>query len=209
MRRLAITLLFNPLAGMAVVALLALVLSSPLWLALFIESRVTGGGLFAREVRIGRTRRRGQRRGRRSTVPLDRRSIDRRTQDLCGAPVHCLSFRTDTGPVARFVARHRLEKLPWLLQVLSGEFALVGPKPDRQELVQRWHHLVPRYAERFRVRPGVTGLAQVSGVTDRDADGVVRRVHYDLYYIEHRSLALDLSTLARTMWRICRPMARA
>ena len=77
--------------------------------------------------------------------------------------------------------------------------ALVGPKPEKEELVLRWHHLVPDYAQRFAVPPGLTGLAQVSGVSDSDADGVVRRVHYDLFYVEHRSTVLDLRTLFRTL----------
>ena len=179
---------------------LLLVLGSPVWAAVALESRARGEReMFQREVRIGRSRRSGRRRGAARSVAIDRRSIERRTQDLLGAPITCARFRADLGPISRLVSRHRLDKLPWLLNVIRGEMALVGPKPEKEELVLRWQSLVPDYARRFTVRPGLTGLAQVSGISDCDADGVVRRVHYDLFYVEHRSLLLDLRTLARTL----------
>jgi FlaA1/EpsC-like NDP-sugar epimerase len=184
----------------AAFAVLALGATAPVWLAFAIEARVRGQReWFLRETRVGRSRRRGQRRALRSEVAIDRRSIERRTQDLLGEPIDCARFRSDLGPVSRWLARHRLDKLPWLLNVLRGEMALVGPKPEKQELVLRWQHLVPDYPRRFTVPPGITGLAQVSGVSDCDADGIVRRVHYDLFYVDHRSLLLDLRTLARTL----------
>jgi FlaA1/EpsC-like NDP-sugar epimerase/lipopolysaccharide/colanic/teichoic acid biosynthesis glycosyltransferase len=177
-----------------------LLLFSPVWLAMRLEGRARGAeDVLVREVRVGRSRRRGQRRlPRTGDVEIDRRSLERRTQDLLGEPISCARFRGDLGPVSRFVAERRLDKLPWLFNVLRGEMALVGPKPEKEELVLRWHHLVPDYARRFRVLPGMTGLAQVSGVSDNDAEGVVRRVHYDLFYVEHRSFVLDLRTLLRT-----------
>ena len=155
-------------------------------------------------MRIGRSRRRGQRRAGAGDVPIDRRSIERRTQDLLGEPMTCARFRRDLGPFSRWVAVRRLDKLPWLLNVLRGEMALVGPKPEKEELVLRWRHLVPDYPRRFTVRPGLTGLAQVSGIADANADGVVRRVHYDLFYVDHRSFVLDLRTLLRTVAVVAR-----
>jgi lipopolysaccharide/colanic/teichoic acid biosynthesis glycosyltransferase len=183
-------------AGLAIALL---VLTAPLWPVLTLEARLRRQReILVREVRIGRTRRRGQRRGKPSDVPIDRRSIERRTQDLLGEPLTCARFRHDLGPVSRWVACRRLDKLPWLFNVLRGEMALVGPKPEKEELVLRWRNLVPDYARRFTVRPGLTGLAQVSGIADGNADGVVRRVHYDLFYVDHRSFVLDMRTLLRS-----------
>jgi len=183
----------------AALAIVALVLVSPLWLLLVGEGRLRGErNILTREVRIGRSRRRGQRRAQPASVSIDRRSIERRTQDLLGVPITCARFRADLGPLSRWTGRHRLDKLPWLLNVLRGEMALVGPKPEKEELVLRFENLVPDYARRFSVLPGMTGLAQVSRIPDAQADGVVRRVHYDLFYVDHRSLLLDLRTLART-----------
>jgi lipopolysaccharide/colanic/teichoic acid biosynthesis glycosyltransferase len=157
-----------------------------------------------REMRIGRTRRTGPRRVRREATPIDRRSIQRRTQDLLGEPIACDRFRSDLGPISRWVARHRLDKLPYLLNVLRGEMALVGPKPEKQEFVQRWKHVAPDYARRFSVLPGVTGLAQVSGCADDTTEGVAHRVGFDLHYVEHRSLLLDLRILLRTVTVVLR-----
>ncbi len=187
------------------VAGLLLVLASPLWLGVVLEARLRGEReMFALETRVGRTRRRGQRRAAPASVPIDRRSIERRTQDLLGEPITCARFRADLGPFSRMLALRRLDKLPWLLNVLRSEMALVGPKPEKAELVLRWESLVPDYARRFTVRPGLTGLAQVSGIADADADGVVRRVHYDLFYVDHRSLLIDARTLLRTLAVIVR-----
>jgi lipopolysaccharide/colanic/teichoic acid biosynthesis glycosyltransferase len=151
------------------------------------------------EMRVGRTRRQQQGRALAAGAPIDRRASERRAQDLLGQPLRCARFRSDLGRVSRWAARHRLDQLPFLLNVLRGEMTLVGPKPEREDLVLRWHNLVPDYARRFTVLPGVTGLAQVSDCADSDADGVVRRVHYDLFYIDNRSLLLDVRTLGRTL----------
>ncbi len=183
----------------AAVASLLIALTSPLWALVALEARRAGSREFLlHETRIGMTRRRFHRRSKRREAAIDRRSIERRTQDLMGSPIRCARFRADLGPVGRWTASRRLDKLPFLLNVVRGEMALVGPKPEKEGLVLRWSGLIPGYARRFTVLPGLTGLAQVSDCSDSDADGVVRRVQYDLYYIDHRSLLLDLRTLLRT-----------
>jgi FlaA1/EpsC-like NDP-sugar epimerase/lipopolysaccharide/colanic/teichoic acid biosynthesis glycosyltransferase len=187
-------------AAVSTVATLALALSAPLWVLLWLEARRRGQHrVLTYEMRVGRTRRSRHRRTLAAGAPIDRRAGERRSQDILGQPLRCARFRSDLGRVSRWAARQRLDKLPFLLNVLRGEMTLVGPKPEREELVLRWHNLVPDYARRFTVLPGVTGLAQVSDCADSDADGVVRRVHYDLFYIDNRSLLLDVRTLGRTL----------
>ena len=182
----------------AAAAALLLALSLPAWLAVWIEARQRGEReMLLRETRVGRTRRVGPRRALALPALIDRRASERRTQDLLGHPFTCWRFRSDLGPASRWMARRRLDKIPFLLNVLRHEMTLVGPNPEKEQLVLRWQGLVPDYARRFSVLPGVTGLAQVSECGEEDAEGIVRRVHYDLYYIDHRSLLLDL----RTMWR--------
>jgi FlaA1/EpsC-like NDP-sugar epimerase/lipopolysaccharide/colanic/teichoic acid biosynthesis glycosyltransferase len=197
----------------ATLATVFLIASLPLWALLVLEARSRGQrDVLAHETRIGMTRRRGQRRAARRDAAIDRRSIERRTQDLLGAPIRCARFRNDMGAISRWVAARRLDKLPFLLNVLRGEMALVGPKPEKEELVLRWAGVVPDYNRRFSVLPGVTGLAQVSLCSDSDLDGVARRVQYDLYYIDHRTLLLDLRTLLRTVrvvWQSPRRLAPA
>ncbi len=90
----------------------------------------------------------------------------------------------------------RLDEWPQLWNVMRGEMSLVGPRPERPEFVRGFIAADPLYAERFRVRPGITGLAQVSGTYATEANVKMR---FDLMYIYHRSPALDLRILLRTI----------
>ncbi|MFI5369984.1 MAG: polysaccharide biosynthesis protein [Candidatus Eisenbacteria bacterium] len=192
------------------VAVLLLAASLPAWLALAVEARIRGEReILLRETRVGRSRRGGQRRARPLPALIDRRATERRTQDLLGQPFTCWRFRSDLGPVSGWLARHRLDKVPFLINVLRHEMTLVGPNPEKEQVVLRYGGLVPDYPRRFSVLPGVTGLAQISDCGEEGAEGVVRRTHYDLFYIDHRTLLLDLRTLWRTAGVILRHPRRA
>jgi hypothetical protein len=183
----------------ALVALGFIVLGSPVWALAWLEARRAGERDPLRHLEcVGRNRRWQRRRAARGTSPIDRRNSERRTQDLFGVPLLCAHFRSDLGPVGRWLARRSLDRLPLLLNVLRGELALVGPRPETQDAVLRWHSLSPEFARRFSVLPGVTGLAQLSGCPDGDPEGMARRIQYDLYYVDHSSLLLDIRTLFRT-----------
>jgi exopolysaccharide biosynthesis polyprenyl glycosylphosphotransferase len=99
-------------------------------------------------------------------------------------------------PVGAFLRRMRLDELPQLLNVLGGTMSLVGPRPERPGFVRTFLATVPGYAERFTLRPGLTGLAQVNGDYDSTAENKLR---YDLAYMANWSLWLDLSILVRTV----------
>lgn len=102
--------------------------------------------------------------------------------------------------VGRFLRATHLDELPQLFNVLLGQMSLVGPRPERPEIVKAMglSERIPGYTHRLRVRPGVTGLAQLQLPADTDIGGVRRKVVYDLYYIEHTNLWLDLRILAAT-----------
>lgn len=98
----------------------------------------------------------------------------------------------------------RLDELPQFFNVLAGSMSLVGPRPERPEFVERLAQQIPYYQERHIVKPGITGWAQLSypyGASDHDA---MEKLQYDLYYIKHKSLVLDLMILLQTaeviMW---------
>jgi FlaA1/EpsC-like NDP-sugar epimerase len=181
--------------------------SAGFWVALWIEARLKRErDLLVRGTCVGRTRRVRQRRRGGAGVLIDRRATERRTLDLLGQPFACARFRSDLGPVSRWLERHRLDRIPLLLNVLRREMTLVGPSPEPTELILRWKGLVPDYARRFSVLPGVTGLAQVSdGASGGGRDRLIRRVHYDLYYVDNRSWLLDVRTLGRTFGVVLRP----
>jgi lipopolysaccharide/colanic/teichoic acid biosynthesis glycosyltransferase len=100
--------------------------------------------------------------------------------------------------LGRFLRRTHLDELPQLWNVLKGDMSLVGPRPERPELVPGLEQAVPGYHDRLLVRPGITGLAQVQLPPDTDLDSVRLKLTYDLLYIRRVSLWLDLRLLAGT-----------
>jgi putative colanic acid biosynthesis UDP-glucose lipid carrier transferase len=104
---------------------------------------------------------------------------------------------TRVGKVLRCLS---LDELPQLLNVLRGEMSLVGPRPHAVPHDEKYGRLIDGYLRRHRVRPGITGWAQVNGwrgETDT-LEKMRARIEHDIWYIEHWSLALDLRILART-----------
>jgi Undecaprenyl-phosphate glucose phosphotransferase len=127
--------------------------------------------------------------------------VDR--QDISGAQ------RTTRGDprvtkLGRLLRRTSLDELPQLFNVIAGDMSLVGPRPHATAMKvgdRLYHDAVPQYAARHRVRPGITGWAQVNGLRGEiaDLDVAKRRVEFDLYYIENWSLRLDIKILLKTV----------
>lgn len=104
--------------------------------------------------------------------------------------------------VGRFLRKTRLDEVPQLFNVLRGDMSLIGPRPERPEHVARLTKSIPFYRTRLIVRPGLTGWAQVRygyGSTDEDA---LVKLQYDLYYIRHISLLIDINILIRTVGKV-------
>jgi lipopolysaccharide/colanic/teichoic acid biosynthesis glycosyltransferase len=104
--------------------------------------------------------------------------------------------------LGRVLRRCHLDELPQLWNVLRGEMSLVGPRPERPEIVQELERVVPEYRERITVRPGITGLAQVQLPPDEDVVKVRRKVACDLYYIARMGPWLDVRILAATVLKV-------
>jgi len=137
---------------------------------------------------------------------------------LDGRAFMMLKFRTmrpdaeaETGPVwarqndprrtrlGAFLRRWSLDELPQLINVLTGEMSLVGPRPERPVFVAEFRRKIPGYMLRHKVKAGMTGWAQINGW--RGSTSLEKRIEYDLYYIERWSLAFDLKILFQTLWR--------
>jgi exopolysaccharide biosynthesis polyprenyl glycosylphosphotransferase len=103
-------------------------------------------------------------------------------------------------PVGRFIRKTRLDELPQFLNVLKGEMSLVGPRPERPFFVEKLKQEIPWYVRRIKMKPGITGWAQVKHKYDSSIEDVKQKVLYDLYYFENMSLALDIKILLRTVW---------
>jgi len=106
-------------------------------------------------------------------------------------------------PLGRFLRRTSLDELPQFINVLQGRMSIVGPRPHAVAHNDYYKQHVPRYMLRHKVKPGITGWAQVHGLrgeTDT-LEKMEKRVEYDLYYIEHMSLWLDLKIMAMTVFK--------
>ncbi len=83
--------------------------------------------------------------------------------------------------------------------MVRGEMSLIGPRPERPELIAQFEHALPNYHDRHLVRPGILGLAQVLQAPDTDLGSVCRRLRYDIHYVDHISLFLDARIYIATM----------
>jgi exopolysaccharide biosynthesis polyprenyl glycosylphosphotransferase len=104
------------------------------------------------------------------------------------------------GPVGHFLRRTSIDELPQMWNIIKGDMTLVGPRPERPHFVDKFSAQVDRYSHRHRVRAGLTGLAQVSGL--RGDTSIADRARYDNYYIEHWSLWLDIKIVIRTFLEV-------
>jgi exopolysaccharide biosynthesis polyprenyl glycosylphosphotransferase len=111
-------------------------------------------------------------------------------------PALCSGYDdTRLTPVGRLLRKTRLDEIPQFVNVLRGEMSVIGPRPERPCFVTQFEREIPGYQERHRIRPGITGLAQVNGGYLSNARVKLR---YDLFYLYHRSVWLDLLIVART-----------
>jgi len=110
----------------------------------------------------------------------------------------CLPGDPRVTPVGRFLRWSHIDELPQLINVLRGEMSLIGPRPERPELIDELERAIPSYRTRMLVRPGLTGLAQIQLPPDVDLNSVRRKLACDFEYMNSMSLQLDLRILAGT-----------
>lgn len=104
--------------------------------------------------------------------------------------------------VGKFLRRLHLDEVPQFWNVLRGEMSIVGPRPERPEFVARLEKQIPFYRLRHAVKPGIAGWATTHSDYVDNVDDARLRVEYDLYYIKHQSLGLDVWILFRTVWHV-------
>jgi len=101
--------------------------------------------------------------------------------------------------VGRFLRKTHLDELPQFINVLRGEMSMVGPRAERPEMVVNFQKEIPFYRARLLVKPGITGWAQINYGYAGTVKETAIKLEYDLYYIEHRSLLMDISIILRTI----------
>ena len=102
-------------------------------------------------------------------------------------------------PFGRFLRRSRLDELPQLFNVLKGEMAIAGPRPERPEFVGKLSGEIPHYRQRHCVKPGITGWAQINYKYGDSVEDVAMKLEYDLYYIKNMSISLDAYIFFHTL----------
>ncbi|PGC31608.1 UDP-phosphate N-acetylgalactosaminyl-1-phosphate transferase [Bacillus pseudomycoides] len=98
--------------------------------------------------------------------------------------------------IGAFIRKTRIDEIPQVINVLKGEMSLIGPRPEREYFYKRFDKSLPNFKHRLLVTPGITGLAQVNGGYDITPE---EKLAFDLYYIQHRSFAMEIKILCRTL----------
>lgn len=187
----------------------SLMLLSPLFVLIAIVIRLTSRGpIIYAQTRVGLDRRW------RETLALR----ERRHEDLGGQVFTIFKFRTMRVDAERFsgavwaqendprvtqlgkiLRKFRLDELPQLWNILRGDMNIVGPRPERPSIVARLREDIPEYRFRHRVKPGLTGLAQINQHYDSCLEDVRAKVRWDLEYITRQTLWLDIRIMLRTI----------
>lgn len=176
-----------------ILAALLLIPAIPLMLLGALAIKLTSRGpAFYSQVRVGRNRR--------QFTIYKIRSMVHNCESLTGPRWSAPGDPRVTG-IGRLLRKTHLDELPQLFNVLKGEMALIGPRPERPEFVTELEQEFPTYADRLLVRPGITGLAQVQLPPDTGLVSVRRKLTYDFYYIRHLDGWLDFRILVATAFK--------
>jgi len=183
-------LMFTKRALDLIISAVALVVLSPVFLlsslAILLES---GTPVLFRQERVGLH-------GRTFSI-LKFRSMRKNAEE--GKAVWAAADDERITRVGRILRNFRLDELPQLVNILRGDMSLVGPRPERPEFVRMLGEEIPYYHERHTIRPGLTGWAQIKYQYGSSVDDAKTKLEYELFYIKHLSLFLDLAIVFRTI----------
>jgi exopolysaccharide biosynthesis polyprenyl glycosylphosphotransferase len=155
----------------------------------------SGRPIFFRQARLGQ--------GGRPYRMIKLRTM-RQDAEADGQPHWAATVDPRTTRVGRVLRRTHLDEFPQFWSVLVGDMSLVGPRPERPELVAELEKQIPFYRARLLVKPGITGWAQVNYGKGASVEGSAEKLEFDLYYIKHRNLWMDLWILVRTVGSVFR-----
>lgn len=186
---------FNKRTFDIVVSICCLIIFFPLFVACFVAIKLEDGGdaIFSQE-RIGRH----------SKVfnIYKFRSMSPNAEANGGPQLLNVNGDPRLTKIGKFLRDHHLDELPQLWNVLIGDMSFIGYRPERAYFIAQIMEADPRYEYLYQIRPGVTSYATLyNGYTDT-LEKMLRRLHYDLYYLAHRSFSFDCKILWRTFWHI-------
>ena len=149
-----------------------------------------GAPVFYRQERVGENGR---------TFVLSKFRSMRKDAEKTGQPVWAKDGDDRITRVGGFIRKTRLDELPQLWNVVSGDMSFVGPRPERPFFVEQLSHDIPFYQQRHAVKPGITGWAQVKYRYGSSREDAMEKLRYDLYYIKHLSVFFDLTIVFDTV----------
>lgn len=158
-------------------------------IAILIKIDSTGSVLFAQE-RMGRNRKK--------YMLYKFRSMIENAEEKSG-PVWAKDNDKRITRSGRFLRSWRFDEIPQLWNVLKGDMSLVGPRPEREFFVNKLEDIIPYYGQRFSIKPGITGWAQVSYQYGASVEDAIEKLNYDLFYIKNMSIFMDLMIILRTI----------
>ena len=190
------------------VATVALIVTAPIMLLVALAVRLTSRGpILYSQVRVGVDRR-----------FREKRAFDRRGYDYGGRLFKMYKFRSmtvdaeadgravwakksdpRTTAIGKVLRKTRLDELPQLVNVLRGDMNIVGPRPERPTIFAKLREDIPEYPQRQRVKPGITGWAQINQSYDVDLDDVRNKVRYDLEYVRRQGVLEDVRIMSMTL----------
>ena len=174
-----------------VLSAVALLAFAPVILAVAVAVRIDSPGpVIYRQVRVGRNAKRFQ------VLKFRSMRVDAESDGKARWAAKDDQRITRFG---RFIRKARLDELPQLLNVLSGDMSLVGPRPERPEFVDQLRKVIPAYELRHLVRPGLTGWAQINYPYGASVEDARHKLGFDLYYVRECGVGLDLFIIARTL----------
>ena len=175
-------------------SLIALFILAPLFILLsFLVLFSSSGSIFYRQIRVGRE-------GLHYKM-YKFRSMYQDSEKNTG-PIWASKEDERITPIGKVMRRFHLDEIPQFFNVLIGDMSIVGPRPERPEIVAHIMKEIPDYLNRTKIKPGITGWAQVHGVYDESLDDVSLKLKKDCYYIENCSIAFDIKILLLTLMKI-------
>ena len=171
-----------------------MVVFSPLYLAIYIAIKCESKGpAIFRQERIGR--------GGKAFTLYKFRSM-KVTSESDGKPALCQHGDARLTRVGKFIREHHLDELPQLWNVAKGDMSFVGPRPERQYYIDKLMEVNPEYERLYELRPGLFSYATLhNGYTDT-LEKMLKRLEYDLEYLENRTMAMDTKIIFQTVWSI-------
>ncbi len=174
-----------------VLAAAGIIFAIPLWIVIPIVIKATSRGpILFKQIRMGE--------GEKDFIVYKFRTMVQDAEKSTG-PVWSSTGDNRITKTGRFLRKTRLDEIPQLFNVISGEMSFIGPRPERPFFVESLSKQIPYYSERHCVKPGITGWAQVRYEYGDSIEDAIEKLRYDLYYIKYQSISLDLLIVLDTI----------